>query len=217
MGDGEGEPFDNLVVARHPLIQHKVSLLRERETPRKVFRETVDELCTLLAYEALRDLETEEYALETPLEAAVGRRVPTDRITVVAILRAGLGMVEGLRRLVPNARVGHVGLYRDEESLEPVDYYFNVPDAPAEQRFVVVDPMLATGGSADAALARLKRAGAGRIRFMCLVAAPTGVDRLEREHPDVSVYSAALDRELDENGFILPGLGDAGDRLFGTR
>lgn len=170
----------------------------------------------LLAYETLKDLETEEYALETPLEAATGRRAAVDRLTLVPILRAGLGMVEGVHRLVPTVRVGHVGLYRDEDSLEPVDYYFKVPPEPEEQRFVLVDPMLATGGSASAAVTSLKEAGARHVRMMCILAAPPGVERMERTHPDVSIFTAVLDRELDERGFILPGLGDAGDRLFGT-
>lgn len=200
----------------HPLLRHKLSLLRDRTTAKKVFKEAVDEVSMLLAYETLKDLETEEYALETPLEAATGRRAAVDRLTLVPILRAGLGMVEGVHRLVPTVRVGHVGLYRDEDSLEPVDYYFKVPPEPEEQRFVLVDPMLATGGSASAAVTRLKEAGARHVRMMCILAAPPGVERMERMHPDVSIFAAALDRELDERGFILPGLGDAGDRLFGT-
>jgi len=155
--------------------------------------------------------------VETPLERTVGKRVSGKKLTLVPILRAGLGMVEGIYRLVPGARVGHVGLYRDHDTLEPVDYYFKVPGDAPERDFFLLDPMLATGGSAAAAVASLKRAGATRIRFMCLVAAPEGVQRLASAHPDVTVYCAALDRELNDSGYILPGLGDAGDRLFGTR
>jgi uracil phosphoribosyltransferase len=171
----------------------------------------------LMAYEATADLPLEPVAVETPLEATRGVHVSGKKLTLVPILRAGLGMVEGVARLVPNARVGHIGLYRDESTLEPVDYYFKVPSDAAERDFFVLDPMLATGGSAAAAVASLKRAGATRIRFLCLVAAPEGVRKLAAAHPDVIVYCAALDRQLNEHGYILPGLGDAGDRLFGTR
>ena len=209
--------FPTLRLIAHPLIQHKLSILRDRETPTKIFKELVDEIAMLMAYEATSDLALEDAVVETPLERTVGRRVSGKKLTLVPILRAGLGMVEGIYRLVPGARVGHVGLYRDHDTLEPVDYYFKVPGDAAERDFFLLDPMLATGGSAAAAVASLKRAGATRIRFMCLVAAPEGVRRLAAAHPDVVVYCAALDRELNEHGYILPGLGDAGDRLFGTR
>ena len=171
----------------------------------------------LMAYEATSDLTLEEAPVETPLERTVGWQVSGKKMTLVPILRAGLGMVEGILRLVPGARVGHIGLYRDHDTLEPVDYYFKVPGDAAERDFFVLDPMLATGGSAVSAVSSLKRAGGQRIRFLCLVAAPEGVRRMADAHPDVPIYCAALDRELNAQGYILPGLGDAGDRLFGTR
>jgi uracil phosphoribosyltransferase len=209
--------FPTLRVASHPLVQHKLSLLRDRATPTKIFKELVDEIATLIAYEATSELTLEDAVVETPLERMTGKRVSGKKLTLVPILRAGLGMVEGVARLVPSARVGHIGLYRDHDTLEPVDYYFKVPGDAGERDFFLLDPMLATGGSAAAAVTSLKRAGATRIRFLCLVAAPAGVRRLAEAHPDVVVYCAALDRELNDQGYILPGLGDAGDRLFGTR
>jgi uracil phosphoribosyltransferase len=209
--------FPTLRIVAHPLVQHKLSILRDRETPTKIFKELVDEIAMLMAYEATSDLPLEDAAIETPLERMTGRRISGKKLTLVPILRAGLGMVDGIYRLVPGARIGHIGLYRDHTTLQPVDYFFKVPGDAAERDFFVLDPMLATGGSAVAAVASLKRAGAARIRFMCLVAAPEGVKRLGEAHPDVLVYCAALDRELNDRGYILPGLGDAGDRLFGTR
>ncbi len=209
--------FANLLLVRHPLVQHKLTILRDRSTATKIFKELVDEIAMLMAYEATSDLAVEPSPVQTPLESASGWRVSGKKLTLVPILRAGLGMVEGILRLVPAARVGHIGLYRDHDTLEPVDYYFKVPGDAAERDFFVLDPMLATGGSASAAVTSLKQAGATRIRFLCLVAAPEGVRRMARDHPDVTIYSAALDRELNALGYILPGLGDAGDRLFGTR
>lgn len=209
--------FRKLTIVEHPLVRHKVTMLRDRRTPKKIFKELVDEIAMLMAYEATADLPLEEVEVQTPLEQASGWQVSGKKLTLVPILRAGLGMVEGILRLVPSARVGHIGLYRDHDTLEPVDYYFKVPADVVERDFLVLDPMLATGGSAVSAITSLKRVGAVRIRFLCLVAAPEGVRRLEDAHPDVSVYCAALDRELNEHGYILPGLGDAGDRLFGTR
>jgi uracil phosphoribosyltransferase len=209
--------FRKLTVVEHPLVRHKVTMLRDRRTPKKIFKELVDEIAMLMAYEATADLPLEEVEVQTPLEQASGWQVSGKKLTLVPILRAGLGMVEGILRLVPSARVGHIGLYRDHDTLEPVDYYFKVPADVVERDFFVLDPMLATGGSAVSAVTSLKRVGAVRIRFLCLVAAPEGVRRLEDAHPDVPVYCAALDRELNEHGYILPGLGDAGDRLFGTR
>ena len=214
---GTTPDFPNLAVTRHPLVQHKLTLLRDRQTPTKIFKELVDEIAMLMAYEATSDLALEPTPVETPLERASGWRVSGKKLTLVPILRAGLGMVEGMLRLVPSARVGHIGLYRDHDTLEPVDYYFKVPGDASERQFFVLDPMLATGGSAVAAVASLKRAGAGQIRFLCIVAAPAGVSRMAKQHPDVPIYCAALDRELNASGYILPGLGDAGDRLFGTR
>jgi uracil phosphoribosyltransferase len=212
MGD-----LPNLTVLSHPLIQHKLALLRDRRTPTKDFRDLVAEIAMLMAYEVTKDLPTAPVELETPLERTTGAKVAGKKLTLVPILRAGLGMVEGISRLVPSARVGHIGLYRNEETLEPVDYYFKAPSAREQRDFFLLDPMLATGGSAVAACATLKQAGARSIRFLCIVAAPQGVERMLRAHPDVPVYAAALDRELNAKGYILPGLGDAGDRIFGTR
>ena len=209
--------FPTLSVVRHPLVRHKLTLLRDRRTPKKIFKELVDEIAMLMAYEATSELALEEVAVDTPLERMTGHQVSGKKLTLVPILRAGLGLVEGVLRLVPSARVGHIGLYRDHDTLQPVDYYFKVPSDASERDFFLLDPMLATGGSAVSAVDSLKRAGAARIRFLCLVAAPEGVRRLGDAHPDVSIYAAALDRELNEQGYILPGLGDAGDRLFGTR
>ncbi|NUS96527.1 MAG: uracil phosphoribosyltransferase, partial [Gemmatimonadaceae bacterium] len=196
--------FPTLRRVAHPLVQHKVTVLRDKRTPTKIFKELVDEIAMLMAYEATADLLLEPVTVETPLETTEGRQVSGKKLTLVPILRAGLGMVEGILRLVPAARVGHIGLYRDHDTLEPVDYYFKVPGDAAERDFFLLDPMLATGGSAVSAVASLKRAGATRIRFLCLVAAPEGVRRLADAHPDVIVYCAALDRELNPQGYILP-------------
>jgi uracil phosphoribosyltransferase len=209
--------FPTLTIIRHPLVQHKLTILRNHETPTKIFKELVDEIAMLMAYEATSNLSLQSLAVTTPLEPTIGWHISGKKLTLVPILRAGLGMVEGILRLVPAARVGHIGLYRDHETLQPVDYYFKVPGDTAERDFFILDPMLATGGSAVAAVSSLKKAGATRIRFLCLVAAPEGVERLATQHPDVPIYCAALDRELNAQGYILPGLGDAGDRLFGTR
>ncbi|HMC53881.1 MAG TPA: uracil phosphoribosyltransferase [Gemmatimonadaceae bacterium] len=209
--------FPTLRIVTHPLVQHKVTILRDRATPTKIFKELVEEIAMLMAYEATSDVELEDVDVATPLESTKGRQLSGKKLTLVPILRAGLGMVDGIYRLVPNARIGHIGLYRNHDTLEPVDYYFKVPGDAPERDFFVLDPMLATGGSAAAAVTSLKRAGATRIRFLCLVAAPEGIRRLAQAHPDVLVFCAALDRELNAQGYILPGLGDAGDRLFGTR
>lgn len=207
----------NLTVVNHPLVQHKMSLLRAADTPKKIFRELVEELSMLLAYEATKELPLRSVTVETPLERMEGRRVAGKKVTLVPVLRAGLGMVDGVLRLMPSARVGHIGLYRDHHTLQPVSYYFKIPGDAGAREFIVLDPMLATGGSASAAVQALEDGGAGAIRLMCIVAAPEGVERMQQDHPDVPVITAALDRQLDENGYILPGLGDAGDRLFGTR
>ena len=209
--------FPNLSVSEHPLVRHKLSILRDRATPTKLFKELVEEIAMLLAYDALRDLPLEPASVDTPLETTMGWRVAGKKLTLVPILRAGLGMVEGVLRLVPSARVGHIGLYRDHDTLQPVDYYFKVPGDAAEREFFLLDPMLATGGSAVAAVRSLQRVGAARIRLLCLVVAPEGVARMATECPGIPIIAAALDRELNQNGYILPGLGDAGDRLFGTR
>jgi len=209
--------YPTLRVVTHPLVQHKLTILRDRATPTKIFKELVEEIALLMAYEATVDMQLDETRVETPLESTIGRQLSGKKLTLVPILRAGLGMVDGIYRLVPNARIGHIGLYRNHDTLQPVDYYFKVPGDAAGRDFFVLDPMLATGGSAVSAVTSLKRAGATRIRFLCLVAAPEGVRKLASAHPDVTVFCAALDRELNAQGYILPGLGDAGDRLFGTR
>lgn len=209
--------FPNLTVVEHPLVRHKMTLLRDRTTSKKQFRELVDEISMLLAYEATADLPLQPAEVETPLEATVQETIAGKKLVLVPILRAGLGMVEAILRLIPSARVGHVGMYRDPRTLDPVPYYLKVPSEAATRDFLVLDPMLATGGSAADAIGQLKKAGATRIRFVCLVAAPEGVHRMLGEHPDVPVVAAALDRELNDHGYILPGLGDAGDRMFGTR
>ena len=209
--------YPNLTVLEHPLIQHKLSILRDKSTPVKDFKQLVSEIAMLMTYEVTRDLETEEVAIETPLEHMKARRVAGKKMSLVPILRAGLGMVEGITQLVPSARVGHIGLYRDHETLLPVSYYFKVPAAETDRDFFVLDPMLATGGSAVAAVSKLKAAGVTRLRFLCLVAAPEGVKAMLAAHPTVPIFTAALDRQLNDRGYILPGLGDAGDRIFGTR
>ena len=209
--------FPNLTVLDHPLIQHKLSILRDRETSTRDFKQLVGEIATLMAYEVTKDLTTEPVTIDTPLETTQGTQVAGKKLTLVPILRAGLGMVEGIAQLIPSARVGHIGLYRDHDTLRPVDYYFKIPADEIERDFFVLDPMLATGGSASAALRLIKEQGSRSIRLLSVVAAPAGLDRIAADHPDVTVYTAAVDRGLNEDGFILPGLGDAGDRLFGTR
>src|SRR6266446_3920930 len=209
--------FPSLIIIRHPLVQHKLTILRDQQTETKRFKELVDEIAMLMAYEATSELSLEPREVNTPLEKTTGWHISGKKLTLVPILRAGLGMVEGILRLVPSARVGHIGLYRDHSTLQPVDYYFKVPSGEADRAFFLLDPMLATGGSAVAAVSALFRAGAQKIRFLCLVSAPEGVKAMLDAHPTVPVYAASLDRELNAKGYILPGLGDAGDRLFGTR
>jgi uracil phosphoribosyltransferase len=206
-----------LVVVDHPLVQHKLGLMRDRSTTTKDFRQLMAELASFLCYEATRTLELEEVQIETPLEAAVVRQVSGKKLGVVAVLRAGVGMLDAVLDLVPVARVGFAGLYRDEETLQPVEYYRKLPPDLARRDVLVLDPMLATGGSTAAAISMCKDGGAQRISLVCIVAAPEGVERVRSEHPDVTIYTAALDRGLDRRGYILPGLGDAGDRLYGTR
>ncbi len=209
--------FPNLTVLDHPLIQHKLTILRDRRTSTRDFKQLVNEIAMLMAFEVTKDLSLEPVEIDTPLERTRGAQVAGKKLALVPILRAGLGMVEGIAQLIPSARVGHIGIYRDHDTLEPVDYYFKIPSGGEARDFFVLDPMLATGGSAVDAVTALKQAGAQRIRFLCLVAAPEGVRQMLQHHPDVPVYAAALDRQLNEKGYILPGLGDAGDRLFGTR
>jgi uracil phosphoribosyltransferase len=206
-----------LTVLDHPLVRHKLGLLRAVGTPTKLFRELVDEIASLLAWEVTRDMEEEDVAVDTPLERMTARRLRGKKPVVVPVLRAGLGMVDGMLRVMPNARVGHIGMARDEVSLRPGEYYFKVPPGLAERRVIVVDPMLATGGSASAAVAGLRARGAVHVTVACIVAAPEGVVAMAKAHPDVRVFAAALDRELNGVGYIVPGLGDAGDRLYGTK
>ena len=207
----------NALVVDHPLVQHKLGLLRDSETPTQQFRQLVNELTLLLTYEATKRFATEEVEIETPLERTTARRISGKKVAVCPILRAGIGMLDGVLSLIPGARVGFIGLYRDEATLEPVEYYVKLPNDVAERDVILLDPMLATGNSTAAAVTRLKEAGAASIALVALVAAPEGVAHLERDHPDVKVVVAAVDRGLNEDGFIVPGLGDAGDRLYGTK
>lgn len=203
-------------VMDHPLIQHKVTLMRKTETGAKDFRNLLEEITMLMGYEITRDLPLEDEPVETPVARMTGKRISGKTICIVPILRAGLGMVQGMLNLLPTAKVGHIGLYRDPETLKPVEYYCKLPDVE-NRDFIVVDPMLATGGSSSAALTLLKEKGVQHMKLMCLVAAPEGVQVVNRNHPDVPVYTAALDDHLNEYGYIVPGLGDAGDRIFGTK
>ncbi|MBC1819846.1 uracil phosphoribosyltransferase [Listeria welshimeri] len=207
----------NVHVINHPLVQHKLTIIRDKNTGTKAFRELVDEVATLMAYEITRDMELEDIQVETPLQTTTAKTLTGKKLGIVPILRAGLGMQDGILKLIPAAKVGHVGLYRDHDTLEPVEYFVKLPSDVEERLFIVVDPMLATGGSAIMAIDCLKKRGARNMKFMCLVAAPEGVKALQDVHPDVEIYVAGLDEKLDENGYIRPGLGDAGDRLFGTK
>jgi uracil phosphoribosyltransferase len=207
----------NVTVLEHPLVQHKLTLLRRKETSTGEFRRLMRELSLLMAYEVTSDLPTETVAIETPLESTEAPLLSGKKLCFLSILRAGNGMLEGMLDLVPSARVAHIGLYRDPHSLLPVEYYLKLPDDIQDRLVIVIDPMLATGHSAIAAVRRLKQAGASHISFACLLAAPEGLNALVASHPDIQVYVAAIDRQLDERGYIRPGLGDAGDRLYGTR
>ncbi len=207
----------SLTVFDHPLIQHKVSILRKTDTASNQFRALVEEITMLMCYEAMRDLELEEVEIQTPMATTKTNMLKGVKLAVVPILRAGLGMVNGILNLVSSARVGHIGMYRDEETLEPQPYYCKLPDKIEERMIFVVDPMLATGGSAVDAINQIKALGGKRIKFMCLIAAPEGLKKLSECHPDVEIYCAGKDKCLNENGYIVPGLGDAGDRIFGTK
>ena len=201
----------------HPLIKHKLALMRDKTTGVKEFREAASEIAMLMCYEATRDLKLEEVEIETPITKMTAKELAGKKLAVVPILRAGLGMVEGMLAMIPAAKVGHIGLYRDPETLVPVEYYCKLPADSSERDIFVVDPMLATGGSAEAAITMLKQKGVKNIRFMCIIAAPEGVKHLQEAHPDVDVYIGALDDHLNEHKYIVPGLGDAGDRIFGTK
>ena len=204
-------------VIDHPLIQHKLTIIRDKNTGTKVFREVVNEIAMLMAYEVSRDMPLEDIEIETPIEKTVQKTLSGKKVAIVPILRAGIGMVDGILELIPAAKVGHIGLFRDEETLEPHEYFFKMPEDIASRQLFVVDPMLATGGSAIMAIDSLKQRGASNIKFVCLVAAPEGVKALQEAHPDIDIYTAALDERLNDHGYIEPGLGDAGDRLFGTK
>ena len=208
---------DNIVIFEHPLIQHKISLLRDKATGTNEFRKLVDEIAMLEGFEALSDLPVEDVEIETPIEKCMTPMISGRKLAVVPILRAGLGMVSGILALVPNAKVGHIGMYRDEETHEPHEYYCKLPNPIEQRKIIVCDPMLATGGSAVAAINFIKQRGGRDITFMCIIAAPEGLERLAKEHPDVDIYCGALDERLNENAYICPGLGDAGDRIFGTK
>lgn len=210
------EATGKVVEVDHPLVRHKLTLLRQVECDTAQFRSLVEEIANLLTYEATKDLETVPLEIETPLMPMTGTAVSGKKVAVVPILRAGLGMVDGVLRMVPVARIGHIGLYRDEETLEPVTYYEKLPDDMAHRDVLVLDPMLATGGSVTVAVDKIKQAGATRIKMLAILAAPEGIARMQADHPDVDIYVAGIDERLNEKGYILPGLGDAGDRLFGT-
>ncbi|MCL7747922.1 uracil phosphoribosyltransferase [Halalkalibacter alkaliphilus] len=209
--------MSKVFVFDHPLIQHKLTYIRDKETGTKEFRELVDEVAGLMAFEITRNLPLQDVTVETPVGTAKSKTIAGKKLGLVPILRAGLGMTDGILRMIPAAKVGHVGLYRDPETLQPVEYYVKLPTDVEEREFIVIDPMLATGGSAIEAINSLKKRGAKTIKLMCLVAAPEGVKLTQEAHPDVDIYLAALDEKLNEKGYIVPGLGDAGDRLFGTK
>lgn len=207
----------NVTVFDHPLITHKISLLRDVQTGSKQFRELIEEIAMLMAYEALRDLPTKEIEIQTPITKTTTRVISGKKLAIVPILRAGLGMVQGILALVPSAKVGHIGLYRDHETLEPHEYYCKLPDDIGNRLVIILDPMLATGGSGVAGVNFLKQRGCTNIKFMSIIAAPEGIEKLTAAHPDIQLYCGCVDEKLNENGYIVPGLGDAGDRIFGTK
>ncbi len=209
--------MEKVFIFDHPLIQHKISLLRDKNTSTKEFRELVSEIAMLMGYEVTRNMPLKEVEIETPVAIAKTKVISGKKLGIVPILRAGLGMVDGMLNLLPMAKVGHIGLYRDPETLEPVEYYCKLPMDAAEREIVVLDPMLATGGSASAAISFIKARGVVNIKLMCLIAAKNGIARINKDHPDVEIYCAAVDEKLNDHGYIVPGLGDAGDRLFGTK
>ncbi len=207
----------NINVLNHPLITHKLSILRSVNTGTKEFRELITEISTLLTYEATRDAKLEKITIETPLDKMETAMLNEDNYAIVPILRAGMGMLEGVINVIPNAKVGHIGLYRDEETLKPVKYYYKMPKGISEREVIIIDPMLATGGSSSAAISMLKEDGVSKIKLLCIVAAPKGIETINSNHPDVEIFCAAIDEDLNDKGYILPGLGDAGDRIYGTK
>ena len=211
------EKMENVYVMDHPLIKHKISMIRNKHTGTNEFRKLIEEIAVLMGYEALRDLPIEDVEIETPIETCMSPMISGKKLAIVPVLRAGLGMVNGVTTLVPSAKIGHIGLYRDPETLAPVEYYCKLPSDIASREVFVTDPMLATGGSATAAITMLKEKGAKKIHFMCIIASPEGIEKMHEIHPDVDVFVGALDDHLNEHGYIVPGLGDAGDRIFGTK
>ncbi len=209
--------MSKIMIMDHPLIQHKLGIMRQKETSTKEFRDLVSEVAMLICYEATRDLPLADKEVETPLVKTIAKEIAGKKLCIVPILRAGLHMADGILTLIPNAKVGHIGMYRNEETLEPVEYFCKLPSDAADREIFVVDPMLATGGSASAAIRQLKSRGITKIHFLCLIAAPEGLEFLKNEHPDVDIYIGAMDERLNEKGYILPGLGDAGDRIYGTK
>ena len=206
-----------VIELNHPLIEHKLAILRDKKTGTKEFRELVSEIASFLCYEALKDAKLDSVEIETPLEKIKTKKLNEDKYAFIPILRAGMGMLDGLIRVVPNAKIGHIGMYRNEETFEPVNYFFKVPKEIEKREVFLLDPMLATGGSACDAIELLKEKGVKKINFLCLIAAPEGIEKVEKEHPDVKIYCAHIDKKLNDNKYICPGLGDAGDRIFGTK
>ncbi len=212
-----GVNYENVMIFDHPLIQHKITILRDENTSTKVFREVVSEIAMLMAFEVTRDLPLEEIEVKTPITVAKSKVIAGKKLAIVPILRAGLGMVDGITALIPNVRVGHIGLYRDHDTHQPVEYYCKLPEDVVERDVILLDPMLATGGSAAAAISFLKERGIKNIKFMCLIAAPEGIEAIHNQHPDIPIFCASLDEKLNDDAYIVPGLGDAGDRIFGTK
>ena len=205
------------IILNHPLVEHKISILRRKDTSTKEFRELIGELAMILCFEALKDAKVKEVEVETPITKTTGKILEEDEYAFVPILRAGMGMVDGVLKLIPNAKIGHIGLYRNEETLEPVEYYCKLPKNIDKKTVIILDPMLATGGSGSAAITMIKNRGVKRIKFLSIIAAPEGLERIKKDHPDVEIYSAYKDSHLNDSGYIVPGLGDAGDRIFGTK
>ena len=209
--------MENVIELKHPLIEHKLSILRDKNTSTKEFRELIKEISMILCYEAMRDAELDDVSIETPIQKMDTHRLNEDKYAFIPILRAGLGMLDGVISVVPTAKVGHIGMYRNEETFEPVNYFFKVPEGIENREVILLDPMLATGGSAIDAIDLLKQKGVGKIKFLCIISAPEGLKKVSEVHPDVPIYTSCIDEKLNENKYIVPGLGDAGDRIFGTK